>query len=169
MGASSSLVSKATAEQQAEINAEVERMKGEGVSEEEIEKQLKEKYAELLNAVPSVKHLIWFTLKSLISNDRCTYFLPPLTLLSSFDMSSIQDARCIVVIGAAGLQGGGVVKTLSGKDGWTVRAVTRNPDSDKAKALAEMPGVTVVSADMNDEGQLTEAFKDAYGVFCVTK
>lgn len=49
MGASSSLISQATPEQQAEINAEVERLKGEGVSEEDIEKQLKEKYADLLN------------------------------------------------------------------------------------------------------------------------
>ena len=50
MGASSSLISKATPEQQSEINAELERLKGEGVSDEDIEKQLKEKFAELLNS-----------------------------------------------------------------------------------------------------------------------
>ena len=61
------------------------------------------------------------------------------------------------------------MKALSGKVGWTVRAVTRNVESEKAKALTEIPGVTVVSADMDNQEQLTEAFKDAYGVFMVTK
>lgn len=132
MGGSASLISGATPEQQSEINAELERLKGEGVSEEDIEKQLKEKYAELLNS------------------------------------TSNSGAKCVVVIGATGSQGGGVVKALSGKDGWTVRAITRNLESEKAKALTEMPGVTVVSADMDNQEQLTEAFKDAYGVFMVT-
>lgn len=132
MGASSSLISQATPEQQAEINAEVERLKGEGVSEEDIEKQLKEKYADLLN------------------------------------IGGSSVAKCVVVIGATGNQGGGVVRALSGKDGWTVKALTRNTESDKAKALAEMPGVSVASADMDNVDQLTEAFTGAYGVFCVT-
>lgn len=62
-----------------------------------------------------------------------------------------------------------MVRALSGKDGWTVKALTRNTESDKAKALAEMPGVSVASADMDNVDQLTEAFTGAYGVFCVTK
>ena len=51
MGASASLIAKGTPEQQAEITAAVETLKSEGVADEEIEKQLKEKYADLLAAI----------------------------------------------------------------------------------------------------------------------
>lgn len=63
MGASASLLEKATPEQQAEINAEVEKLKGEGVSEEEIETQMKEKYSSLLTAAAtSEKYEVVFVL-----------------------------------------------------------------------------------------------------------
>ena len=51
MGAAASVLEKATEEQKAEITAEIEKMKADGVAEEEIEKVLKEKYAEILAAV----------------------------------------------------------------------------------------------------------------------
>lgn len=51
MGAAVSVLEKATEEQKAEITAEIEKMKADGVAEEEIEKVLKEKYAEILAAV----------------------------------------------------------------------------------------------------------------------
>ena len=54
MGASASMLEQLTPEQQAEINAEVERLKGEGVSEEDIDTQLKAKYESLL-AAPAAK------------------------------------------------------------------------------------------------------------------
>ena len=50
MGASASILEKATEEQRAEITAEIEKLKADGVAEEEIEKTLKEKYAEILAA-----------------------------------------------------------------------------------------------------------------------
>ena len=50
MGASASILEKATEEQKAEITAEIEKLKADGVAEEEIEKTLKEKYAEILAA-----------------------------------------------------------------------------------------------------------------------
>ena len=53
MGASASILEKASEEQKAEITAAIETLKGEGVAEEEIEKQLREKYAALLEAVPA--------------------------------------------------------------------------------------------------------------------
>ena len=43
MGAAASVLEKATEEQKAEITAEIEKMKADGVAEEEIEKVLKEK------------------------------------------------------------------------------------------------------------------------------
>jgi uncharacterized protein YbjT (DUF2867 family) len=42
--------------------------------------------------------------------------------------------------------------------GWSVRAITRNPDSDAAKALAS-EGATVVQADFDNEGSLAKAFE----------
>jgi len=78
-------------------------------------------------------------------------------------------AKTVVVIGATGVQGGGVVRALSAKpDEYIVKALTRNPGSDKAKAISELPNVSVVAADMDDEASLVAAFEGAYGVFMVT-
>ena len=53
MGASASLLEKVSPELQAEINAEVEKLKADGVSEEDIATQMKEKYAAQLAAADS--------------------------------------------------------------------------------------------------------------------
>jgi uncharacterized protein YbjT (DUF2867 family) len=67
-------------------------------------------------------------------------------------------APILTVIGATGAQGGSVVNQAL-KDGkYKVRAITRNVNSDKAKALASR-GMEVVAADVNDEQSLTKAFE----------
>ena len=71
----------------------------------------------------------------------------------------------IVVTGATGLQGGAVSRQLLAQ-GWRVRALTRNPRSPKAKALAAL-GAEVVQGDMADPASLAPIFRDAYGVFSV--
>jgi uncharacterized protein YbjT (DUF2867 family) len=50
--------------------------------------------------------------------------------------------------------------------GWTVRAMTRKPEGEKARSLAEH-GAEVVQADMDDPSSLGRAFEDAHGVFSV--
>lgn len=75
--------------------------------------------------------------------------------------------KLIVVFGATGLQGGSVARALHAAEGYKVRAVTRNPDGDKAKTLAEA-GVEVVQADLDDTESLKKAVDGAYGVFGVT-
>ncbi len=79
------------------------------------------------------------------------------------------DKKIIAVVGATGAQGGGLVRAiLSDKSGqFAARALTRNVNSDKAKALAEL-GAEVVAADVNDVESLKKAFNGAYGAFCVT-
>jgi uncharacterized protein YbjT (DUF2867 family) len=79
------------------------------------------------------------------------------------------DNKIIVVLGATGAQGGGLVRAILNEpdSGFKPRAVTRNPDSEKAKDLSGK-GVEIVSADANDLDSLKKAFKDAYGAFCVT-
>ncbi len=79
------------------------------------------------------------------------------------------DKKVIAVLGATGAQGGGLVRAiLADKSGdFTARALTRNVNSDKAKALADM-GAEVVAADIDDYESLKKAFTGAYGVFAVT-
>ena len=77
--------------------------------------------------------------------------------------------KIIAVTGATGAQGGGLARAISSDPDseFAVRAVTRNPASDNAKALAKS-GVEIVQADLDDEASLAKAFEGAYGAFCVT-
>jgi len=77
--------------------------------------------------------------------------------------------KIIAVVGATGAQGGGLARAILSDKGseFAVRAITRNPQSDKAKALAAQ-GAEVAQADLDDRASLEKAFKGAYGAFCVT-
>ena len=79
------------------------------------------------------------------------------------------DKKLIAVVGATGGQGGGLARAiLSDTSGaFALRAITRNPESDKAKALAAK-GAEVVQADLDDLASLTQAFTGAYGAYCLT-
>jgi len=79
------------------------------------------------------------------------------------------DKKVIAVLGATGAQGGGLVRAILADESgeFTVRALTRKVDSDKAKALADI-GAEVVAADLDDYESLKKAFTGAYGVFAVT-
>jgi uncharacterized protein YbjT (DUF2867 family) len=67
------------------------------------------------------------------------------------------SGKLVTVIGSTGAQGGSVAKILL-KAGYKVRAVTRKPDGDAAKALAQ-EGAEVVQADLDDEASLVKAFE----------
>ena len=77
--------------------------------------------------------------------------------------------KIITVFGATGAQGGGLARAiLADKTGeFAVRAVTRKPDSDSAKALAAA-GAEVVVADLDDAASVQRAMNGAFGAFCVT-
>lgn len=79
------------------------------------------------------------------------------------------EKRIIAVVGATGAQGGGLVRAiLNDKDGdFAVRAITRDANSEKAKALTAL-GADVVAADLDNAESVQQAFKGAYGAFCVT-
>lgn len=79
------------------------------------------------------------------------------------------DKKIIAVMGATGAQGGGVVRAIlrDKAGGFVARAITRNPKSEKARALATA-GAEVVAADASDSKSLERAFAGAYGAFCVT-
>jgi uncharacterized protein YbjT (DUF2867 family) len=71
----------------------------------------------------------------------------------------------VLVFGATGNVGGAATRELL-KRGWRVRAVTRNPEGDKAKALANL-GAEVVQGDMADKPSLEAAFDGIERVFSV--
>jgi uncharacterized protein YbjT (DUF2867 family) len=77
--------------------------------------------------------------------------------------------RCIAVFGATGAQGGGLARAIldDPDGGFSVRAITRNVGSDKAKALAAA-GAEVVAADLDDTASVVRAMQGAYGAYCVT-
>lgn len=75
--------------------------------------------------------------------------------------------KIVTVIGATGIQGGSVIRALLDSPEYTLRAVTRNTESDAAKTFAAR-GVEVVRADINDVGSLREAFTGSHAVFAAT-
>src|SRR6476469_7273421 len=79
------------------------------------------------------------------------------------------EKKIIVVFGATGAQGGGLAHAiLNDKNSeFAVRAVTRDPDSDKAKALQNL-GAEVVTADIDDMESMKQALDGAYGAYFVT-
>ena len=77
--------------------------------------------------------------------------------------------KVIAVTGATGSQGGGLARAILGEpdSGFTVRALTRDPESAAARELAAL-GAEVVRADFYDEASVNAAFAGAYGAFLVT-
>jgi len=66
-------------------------------------------------------------------------------------------------------QGGGLVRSFlsESKGECTARALTRDVNSDKARALASQ-GAEVVAADIDDVQSIKRTFKGAHGAYCVT-
>ncbi len=79
------------------------------------------------------------------------------------------EKKIIAVLGATGAQGGGLVRAILNDESkeFSVRALTRNVDSEKAKKLAEL-GAEVVQVDVDNHETLKAAFSGAYGVYAVT-
>lgn len=81
----------------------------------------------------------------------------------------MSQKKIIVVFGATGAQGGGLANAiLNDKNSeFTVRAVTRDVNSDKAKELANL-GAEVVAGDVDDIDSLKKTLAGAYGAYFVT-
>jgi uncharacterized protein YbjT (DUF2867 family) len=78
-------------------------------------------------------------------------------------------SKIIAVVGATGAQGGGLARAIldDPRNGFSVRALTRHVDSEKARVL-EARGAEIVFADVDDEESVVRAFTGAYGAYCVT-
>ena len=79
------------------------------------------------------------------------------------------DKKIIAVVGSTGAQGGGLVRAILADpgSGLAARAITRDTNKDKAKAMAAA-GAEVVSADLDNVESLKKAFAGAHGVYAVT-
>lgn len=79
------------------------------------------------------------------------------------------EKKIIVVFGATGAQGGGLAHAIlhDKNSEFSVRAVTRDPASEKAQELAKL-GAELVQADIDDPESLRKALAGAYGAYCVT-
>ncbi|KAI8653684.1 hypothetical protein LRP88_00578 [Fusarium phalaenopsidis] len=77
--------------------------------------------------------------------------------------------KIVTVYGATGAQGGSVVRALlRDKSGsFTIRGITRSPDSEAAKTLAA-EGVEIIKANIFDKDELVAAFKGSWAVFVNT-
>jgi uncharacterized protein YbjT (DUF2867 family) len=76
-----------------------------------------------------------------------------------------KSGKTILVTGATGHQGGAVLRHLREK-GFSVRALTRDPNKPEARALVGH-GTEVVRGDLNDPVSISRAIEGADGVFSV--
>ena len=81
----------------------------------------------------------------------------------------MEARKIITVFGSTGAQGGGLVRAVATDPDseFSVRAVTRDVNSDKAKALAAL-GAEVVQGDLGDAISVDKALEGAYGAYFVT-
>jgi uncharacterized protein YbjT (DUF2867 family) len=73
--------------------------------------------------------------------------------------------KTILVIGATGRQGGAVARNLR-RQGWKVRAVSRDPNKPAAVDLTAQ-GIQVVQGDLDDPASIDTALAGVYGAFSV--
>jgi uncharacterized protein YbjT (DUF2867 family) len=73
--------------------------------------------------------------------------------------------RTILITGVTGQQGGAVARALQGR-GFHLRGLTRNPEHERAAALARN-GIEMVNGDLNDDAALRSVLAGAWGVFSV--
>jgi len=76
------------------------------------------------------------------------------------------NEKVVLITGATGRQGGATLRHLAKQGGFKLRAMTRKPDSDAAKAVAAL-GAELVTGDLNDAASLERAVAGAWGVFAV--
>lgn len=96
---------------------------------------------------------------------RATEAPPQISSLST----SMTPTKLVTVYGATGQQGSSVINSLlENKSGeFTIRAITRNRDSDKSRAFISR-GVEVVNGDGFSQDQMNNAFKGSWAAFVNT-
>ncbi|MDH3616522.1 MAG: NmrA/HSCARG family protein [Gammaproteobacteria bacterium] len=94
------------------------------------------------------------------------FFLIPIASAEGSPAVSDISVETILVTGITGRQGGAVARELL-RRGYSVRGLTRNPESQRARALTELE-VELFRGNFDDAASLDSAFDGADGVFAVT-
>ncbi|WP_027136699.1 NmrA/HSCARG family protein [Gaetbulibacter saemankumensis] len=81
----------------------------------------------------------------------------------------MKTTKTIAIFGATGAQGGGLARAILADPSseYTVRAVTRNANSEKAKALSGL-GAEIIEADLNNPDSIKKALNGAAAAYFVT-
>jgi uncharacterized protein YbjT (DUF2867 family) len=81
----------------------------------------------------------------------------------------MEHKKIITVFGATGSQGGGLARAIlaDANSEFAVRVVTRDANSEKAKAFSKL-GAEVVEANIDDIQSIKKAIAGSYGVYFVT-
>lgn len=81
----------------------------------------------------------------------------------------MSQKKIIAIVGATGAQGGSLAQAIltDPNSDFAVRALTRDPNSEKAKALAQQ-GAEVIAGDIDDPEALKVLLEGAYGAYFVT-
>ena len=81
----------------------------------------------------------------------------------------MSQKKIIAIFGVTGAQGGGLARAILNDPNseFAVRAVVRDTNSDKARALAQM-GAELVTGDVDDAQSIQDALSGAYGAYFVT-
>lgn len=76
--------------------------------------------------------------------------------------------KLVLITGATGHQGGATLRHFAKQkqSGFKLRALTRKPESDAARAVAAM-GAEVVAGDLDDAASIERALAGAWGVYSV--
>ena len=74
--------------------------------------------------------------------------------------------RIVLVTGATGKQGGATLRHLAASGGVRLRAMTRKPESEAAKAVAAL-GAEIAQGDLDDAASLERALAGCWGAFAV--
>jgi uncharacterized protein YbjT (DUF2867 family) len=87
----------------------------------------------------------------------------------NFTIKIMTQKKIIAVFGATGSQGGGLARAILNdpNSGFAVRAVVRDVNSDKAKALAKL-GAELVAGDIDNAESMHQALNGVYGAYFVT-
>jgi uncharacterized protein YbjT (DUF2867 family) len=74
--------------------------------------------------------------------------------------------KVVLITGATGKQGGATLRHLAKQGGFKLRALTRRPSADAAKAVAAL-GAELVTGDLDDDASLERALAGVWGVYAV--
>ncbi|RBA20854.1 hypothetical protein FPRO05_08301 [Fusarium proliferatum] len=85
-------------------------------------------------------------------------------------MSTVNTQKTMLIFGATGKQGGAVIDNIlsnSPDSSFNIIAVTRDPTSRKAQALAANPKISVVEGDLDNVGAIFAKTGPVWGVYSV--